>query len=470
MPSSAALLLWLIFVLGLLRFDPARDPRTSLALWVPVVWMFIVASRLPSQWLGGGEVQMASQALEEGNGLDRTIFAFLILVAIVVLFMRSFNWSSFVARNFFLAAFILFALTSVMWSDFPFVAFKRWFRDFGDYLVILVVISDPHPLEAIRTLFRRLCILIVPLSILLIKYFLFIGRQYEAWSGNIMFVGATTSKNMLGVACLVSGIYLFWDTVSRWPDRKERRTKHVIFVNVLLLAMTLWLLNLSNSVTSKICLALGCLIVTACRLRSIKRHPGILKTLIPVALCAYMFLQFGFGINGELAGMVGRNANLTGRTDLWKVVLSMHTNPLLGTGYESFWLGPRLALVWQKFGAYGINEAHNGYLEVYINLGLIGVSLLAVFLISSYHGIGKALTSGFSLAPLSLALWTVLLFYNLTESAFSGSQLMWVAFLLGAIAVSHRAEERVRGVMAYGRASAPELLRPLPLEPTISGR
>lgn len=63
MPPSLAFLLWLLFVLTLLRFDPARDSRTSLALWVPVAWMFIVASRLPSQWLGG-QVQMASQALE----------------------------------------------------------------------------------------------------------------------------------------------------------------------------------------------------------------------------------------------------------------------------------------------------------------------------------------------------------------------------------------------------------------------
>src|SRR5215469_5478580 len=183
MPPSVALVLWLIFVVVLLRFDPARDPRTSLALWVPVIWMFFVASRLPSQWLGG-PVGSASQALEEGNGMDRSVFAFLILLAIVTLLMRSFNWGGFFGRNFFLAIFLLFTLTSILWSDFPFVAFKRWFRDFGNYLVILVVISDPHPLEAVRTLLRRLCFLLIPLSVLLIKYFIYIGRQYETWSGN----------------------------------------------------------------------------------------------------------------------------------------------------------------------------------------------------------------------------------------------------------------------------------------------
>jgi len=466
MPSSLALLLWFVSLVGVLRFDPARDSRTSLALWVPLAWMFIVATRLPSQWFGGGQIETVSQALEEGNSLDRAVFASLIVLSLAILLMRSFKWGSFVARNFFLAAFLLFALTSVMWSDFPFVAFKRWFRDLGDYLVILLVVSDPHPVEAVRTLLRRLCFLFIPLSILLVKYFPYIGKQYEFWSGNNMFVGAATSKNMLGVACLVSGIYFFWDTLSRWPNRRERGVKPSLLVNLVLFAMTLYLLNLSNSATSKVCLALGCLVVAAANVRLMKRHPGILKVSIPIGLFAYMILQFGFGINGEIAGMVGRNANLTGRTDLWQFLLSMHTNPALGTGYESFWLGPRLAAVWTRFVGSGINEAHNGYLETYINLGFIGLMLLSVFLIASYRNIGRALSAGFSLGSLSLALWTVLLFYNVTESAFRGSQLMWVVFLLGAIAVSQRAPEKARSVPAASLAP----IRTLPLQPTTLER
>jgi len=465
MSSSLALFLWFVCVVVLLRFDPARDRRTSFALWVPLVWIFIVASRLPSQWFGGQVGVTASQALEEGNSLDRIIFASLIVLALVILLMRSFSWGGFFGRNFFLTLFLLLALTSVMWSDFPFIAFKRWFRDLGDYLVILLVVSDPQPIEAVRTLLRRLCFLFIPLSILLVKYFPNIGKQYEFWSGNSMFVGAATSKNMLGVACLVSGVYFFWDTLSRWPNRRERGVKSAILVNLLLFAMTLYLLRLSNSATSEVCLLLGCLVVAAANLRLMKRHPGILKVSIPVVLCAYMILQFGFGINGEIAGMVGRNANLTGRTDLWKLLLSMHTNPALGTGYESFWLGPRLAYVWQMF-TNGINEAHNGYLEVYINLGFVGLSLLIMFLIASYRNIGKALSSGFSLAPLSLALWTVLLFYNVTESAFRGSQLMWVVFLLGAIAISQLAKQRASSVPAASLAP----IQTLPLQPTTLER
>jgi exopolysaccharide production protein ExoQ len=458
MPPSLALSLWFFILLAMLYFDPAKEPRTSLALWVPVAWMFIVASRLPSQWLGG-QMETAVQALEEGNALDRAVFASLILLAFIILLSRSFNWGGFFVRNPFLGAFLFFALASIMWSDFPFVALKRWFRDCGGYLVILVVLSDPRPFEAIRTLLRRLSYLLVPLSILLIKYFPQSGRLYDFWSGNIMYVGATTGKNMLGVLCLISGVFFFWDTVARWSQRKERRTRRIIIVNIAFLAMILYLLNLANSATSRVCLVLGCLVIAAAHLGSMKRHPAILKTLIPVTLCVYMILQFGFGINGELAGMVGRNANLTGRTDLWTLLLGMHTNPFLGTGYETFWLGPRLQRVWHAFAV--VNEAHNGYLEVYLNLGLIGLLLLGVFLIAKYRAIGRGFSSCYSLASLNLALWTVLLFYNVTEAAFKASHFMWLTFLLGALITPERARGRV--TIAQESANAPRF-PPIPLE------
>src|SRR4029077_1554222 len=125
-----------------------------------------------------------------------------------------------------------FALVSVVWSDFPFIAFKRWFRDLGSYFVVLVVLSDPHPLEAVRTLLRRFCFLSIPLSVLLVKYYPYLAKSYGIWSGIPEYIGATTSKNMLGNVCMLSGFFFFWDTVTRWSRRKERRNKWIIRLNL----------------------------------------------------------------------------------------------------------------------------------------------------------------------------------------------------------------------------------------------
>jgi exopolysaccharide production protein ExoQ len=465
MPPFLALLLWLVLLFGLLRFDPAKGSRISPALWVPLMWMFIVGSRLPSQWLGGG-VGTAAQAFEEGNPLDRTIFIILMLLAIGILMSRSFNWGKFFSRNFALMALLSFALASVLWSDYPFVSFKRWFRDLGNYLMVLIVLSDPRPLEAIHTLLRRLCYFLIPLSILIVKYYPQIGKGYDQWTGFASFNGATTSKNMLGVLCLVSGVFFFWDTVTRWSDRKERSTKRIILVNVAFIAMTLWLLHLADSATSRTCLVLGCMVVAAAHTKTVKRHPAFLTVPISMSLCLYMFLEFGLGIdlNAELAKAVGRNPTLTGRTELWQILLSMHTNPLIGTGYESFWLGSRLQFVWEHF-APGINEAHNGYLDVYLNLGIIGLCLVTWFLISSYRTICRRFRSHSSFGPLALAVWTILPFYNITEAAFK-SGLLWLILLLAAIALPERAEDRVPSTAAFENVGITERLPRIPLEPT----
>ena len=110
MSPSLALLLWLTLLIGLLCFDPAKPRATSLALWVPVIWMFIVATRLPSQWLGDSRTFVASQALEEGSSTDRSMFMLLIILSIVVLASRSFQWRAFLTLNRALIAFLFLLL------------------------------------------------------------------------------------------------------------------------------------------------------------------------------------------------------------------------------------------------------------------------------------------------------------------------------------------------------------------------
>jgi exopolysaccharide production protein ExoQ len=455
MPPHLALLLWFVLLLALFWFDPAKETKVSVALWVPLAWMFFMGSRGPSLWLGNTSVASGvSEALEEGDPLNRAVYFVLLFLSIAILVSRSFRWGNFFARNKALTAFLLFALASVLWSDFPLAAFKKWSRDLGDYSMALVVLSDRHPLEAMRTLLRRLGYLLIPLSIVLIKYFPAIARDYDPWTGGQTFSGASTSKNMLGIICLVCGIYFCWDIVARWADRKVRRQKQIMLLNVALIWMIVWLLNICDSVTSQTCLVIACLVILAAHSKVARRHPRILTVTIPCVLLLYALLAYGFGLKGEFAGAVGRSPTLSGRTEIWKIVLSQQANPLLGAGYESFWLGPRIERIWAG-GMGHIIEAHNGYLEVYLNLGYLGVFLLFWFVVAVYWNICKKLRPFSSIGSFALAIWTAFLLHNNTEADFR-SGFMWLAFVLAALAVSGVERERFSETAELHRAQTPE--------------
>jgi exopolysaccharide production protein ExoQ len=445
MPPNVALLLWFVVLVALFCFDPAKEPKVSAALWVPLISMFFLGARSLDSWLTGNIAAggaAVAQTLEEGDPVNRTLSLVLLFLAVGILVSRSFRWGDFFARNRALTAYLLFTLVSVVWSAYPSPAFRKWFRDLGNYLMILVVLSDPYPLEAIKTLLRRLGYLLIPLSVLLIKYFPYMGKNYDAWTGAPEYVGATLSKNMLGILCLVCGIYFFWDTVVRWPDRKNKRQRWVILVNAGLLYWTWWLLITCDSATSGTCLIIACLVILAAHSKVVQRRPAMLLVAVPVIFLTYVLLFFGLGLGGAFAAAVGRNPTLTGRTEIWQIVLKQHTNPLLGTGYESFWMGDRLERIWESDHQL-INESHNGYLEVYVNLGYCGLLLLFLFVVAAYRNICKSFKPFSSIASFALAISTAFLFHNCTEADFRNG-LMWITFALGALTVSTVAHRDLR--------------------------
>ena len=68
----------------------------------------------------------------------------------------------------------------------------------------------------------------------------------------------------------------------------------------------------------------------------------------------------------EVVSVLDRDTTLTGRTNMWADLLKEAINPILGAGYQSFWLGPGAERIWAKY-YFHPTQAHNGYLEVYLN-------------------------------------------------------------------------------------------------------
>ena len=142
--------------------------------------------------------------------------------------------------------------------------------------------------------------------------------------------------------------------------------------------------------------------------------------------------------------------HFTGRTDISPVLLSVHSNPVVGTGFESFWLGRRLAYVWTYPIVQGLTEAHNGYLEYYLNLGFVGELMLFILLWTGYRNIIRLMQRDKEAGQRRLGYFVIGVVYNLTEAGFRSTDLIWIAFLIAIISVP----SKVRGAL---RASKPRI-------------
>lgn len=434
MTNGIAAVVFALAIAGLFWLD--RDPksRTSKALWIPVLWLLIVGSRNISAWLGATPTIVAPNAYLDGSPLDRFVFTILLVSGLMVLISRGKKVRVLLLKNGPIVLFFAYCALSILWSDFPGVAFKRWNKGVGDLVMVLIVLTDSDPIAATKRFLARTGFLLLPISVLFIKYYPELGRGYNAFTWTRFFVGVTESKNSLGMICMLSGLGATWRLLREFHGEGGTRRTGPLVAQCTLLAMALWLMWIANSVTSLSCfLVAGGLMVLTSRPALVRRR-AVVHILVAVTLAisfSALFLNSGAGLLEDM----GRDATLTGRTEIWSDVLSMNTNPLLGTGFESFWLGPRLEQMWAKW-YWHPNEAHNGYIEVYLELGWIGEGLLALLLATGYWRIVGAVCLQQKAAILMLAYFVVAVIYNFTESAIRILHPAWIFLLWGTIAAS----------------------------------
>jgi len=162
-------------------------------------------------------------------------------------------------------------------------------------------------------------------------------------------------------------------------------------------------------------------------IRSVNRN--FIGTYLLAALVLLAIAEMAFGISGHFSETLGRGSNLSGRKLLWTQLLEMGTDPIFGTGFESFWLGKRPQQLEGLF-FFIPNEAHNGFLETYLTLGLIGLLLLIGLFIATFRKIRVELLRNFEMGRYRLGFLAAVILYNWTEAVFKTTSPIWLVFYL----------------------------------------
>jgi O-antigen ligase len=432
MPPIVATVLFIVLIVGSLWMDRDGLSRTSPALWIPVTWMFIGGSRMASQWLGVEPLDAMDQTLE-GSAFDRVVLTVLLVAGLIVLAARAERVGALLRDNKLIVMFFCYCTVSILWSDFPFVAFKKLTKGIGNLTMVLVILSDVHPAAAIKRFFARSGFLLIPLSVLLIKYYPVLGRVYNPWTWEAYFTGVSTDKNGLGGISLIFGLASLWRIMEECRHMRDSPSKGPLLAHGIILTMALWLFGKADSSTAVACFLLGAALILITT-RYVGSEPVRVHAIVAtVAVTVLLGVVFPNGYTYVVEAL-GRNTTLTGRTEIWDDLFRMDFNPLVGTGFESFWLGERAEYMANRY-YFHPNQAHNGYIEMYVNLGLIGVGFLVLLMASGYKRITAAYRENAGLGPLRLALFMTAAVFNVTEATFKVMHPVWIVFLL-AIAAS----------------------------------
>ena len=439
-----------------------REPRSrpSLALWIPFAWFLLACSRPLTTWfhLGGLETGALTAQLSEGSPIDRAVLTGLLLLGLMVLAGRGKLVARCLRDSWPILLFFGYCLVSLIWSDYPDIAFKRWNKAVGDWVMILIVWTDPHPTEALKRLLARTAYVLIPVSALFIKYYPDLGRTYD-WLGETHYTGVTCEKNTLGSICMIFGLAALWRALNLFSEERQfgQRARRLV-VQLIILVIVAWLFSIADAVTSLSCFALASCILILSRTRILTRnlfllHGMMLATvLVPVSIAL-------LGFSPDTLQQLGRNATLTDRTDIWAMVVHLTPDRWVGAGFESFWIGPRLETMISEVTKWWVpNQSHNGYLEIFANLGWIGVGCLAVVILWGYARIIRACEQRKPVSSLILAYLLAGLIFNISEAAFFRMMIpVWLFFLLAVSAPQDPVLHRPRKPIGEKLSSSPTL-------------
>jgi exopolysaccharide production protein ExoQ len=275
----------------------------------------------------------------------------------------------------------LLAVASTLWSQFPLLTVRRSLPFtlaglFGLYLAIR------FPVRRQLSILRISMIALALGTVILALCFPKLGLDASA-GHHLDWQGVFTQKNACGRVMVLATVVVLVD----WRFSFSRLASLLLFlflifmsgsrgawaIEVVVLALYAWLKVANRAESrSRIVFAAG----TAC----------VAATL---SIVAWYHLT-------SLLLLAGRDATFSGRTEIWKQVWRfIMERPILGWGYAAFWRG----IEGKSFEVVAamrfiVFHAHNGFLEIWLELGIVGLALFALSYLRAWRKLWPVLRSG----------------------------------------------------------------------------
>jgi len=327
-----------------------------------LVWLFFCSEALlPLLMTAGGEAELSNSQRNIIQNITK-----LFIVFSIFLFIYNFKGIIFIfSKNILFLLIIILSWLSYLWSIDPDITFRRCLI-FTSFSVVLCSIVLQYDLKKIIKLILYLNIIVVILSIFLMIFDPYLGFNLDGRGARGVFVHKNVFSEFLLVtiiAVMVAVRMRLLPTMIGYP---------YLLVYAALLVMT-------NSATAWV---VAVLMVGIYAVTELKRLPfkvfaclvafGTAFTILFVSLTVFNLDSFFLALN--------RDPTLTGRDAVWAYVgLMIQERFFFGYGYAAFWESERILSYVVASLNWHITHAHNGFLQVWIELGLVGFCLTILY-------------------------------------------------------------------------------------------
>ncbi|UEM21440.1 O-antigen ligase family protein [Skermanella mucosa] len=346
--------------------------------------------------------------------------------------------------NWALLALTGFALFSALWSYYPDATFRRAVAltlttTFAFYLVLRYT-----PRELLELVGWALMLGAALSLILVILYPTSTIHQGPPLGGS--WLGSFGHKNRLG-RMMALGVIIFSLLMMERGGKQRWFTWAGLGLCTFMLAM-------SQSRTAWITTVVLLLLIYVLRFLRGARLPMSLRVgSLMILGFAMVMAVTQFLVVGLEA--VGRDLTFTGRTTIWTHAITAGMNhSMLGAGYRAFWTPEGASYVYARIWA-TIGNGHNGYLDVWLELGFIGFGLFLVVFLTGFKRAYSRLIGSDDIAGLFYMLLMIYtLIYSMTEKfLLEQSELTWTLIMVTLLYLTPRraaATERRNAPMPSG--------------------
>lgn len=346
--------------------------RAQLRDLVAVGWLFLATGAVYIVLVMGTTARL--DAAQEAF-LRLFVLPSLPLAAVVCLIRAREVIESFL-RLPFLGLFLVLMWSSVTWSVDPAISLRRALVTTAYTLIALwlVVAYDP------RALLARLAWLSLSNLLLTVAFAVFLPSiAFMEFDNQLLLRGVFSHKNVLGQHLAMSGILL----LTAWQCRLMPRWAAGLGLGLCgVLAVP------TGSATAMVILAGLAMIRLVTAILALPGRQATVLMLLGIGAACFVVMAALLSADMVFA-VLDRDPTLTGRVPLWEFVWQqIGHSPWLGYGFAVFftidWVNAYTmeALVWS------IPNAHNGYLELWLGVGVAGPIVVTLFLVL---GLARAL-------------------------------------------------------------------------------